>query len=54
MPDGAAPITALSHREVDEIVQRFEKLNPYNLKGSILKVHKLNWDNNGQRRQLYG
>jgi hypothetical protein len=54
MPDGAAPITALSHREVDEIVQRFEKLNPYDLKGSILKVHKLNWDKNGQRRQLYG
>ena len=54
MPDGTAPITALSHREVDEIVQRFEKLNPYNLKGSILKVHKLNWDENGDRRQLYG
>jgi hypothetical protein len=54
MPDGAAPIIALSHREVDEIVQRFEKLNPYNLQGSILKIHKLNWDDNGQRRQLHG
>ena len=54
MPDGAAPITALSHREVDEIVQRFEKLNPYDLQGSILKIHKLNWDKNGRRRQLYG
>jgi hypothetical protein len=54
MPDGAAPITALSHREVDEIVQRFEKLNPYNLEGSILKVHKLNWDKSRKRRQLYG
>jgi len=54
MPDGAEPITALSYNEVDEIVQRFEKLNPYDLKGSILKVHKLNWDENGQRRQLYG
>jgi hypothetical protein len=54
MPDGAAPITALSHRDVDEIVNRFEKLNPYDLKGSILKIHKLNWDKNGQRRQLYG
>jgi hypothetical protein len=29
-------------------------LNPYNLQGSILKIHKLNWDENGQRRQLYG
>lgn len=54
MPDGAKPITALSRNEVDEIVQRFEKLNPYHLKGSILKVHKLNWDEDGKRRQLYG
>jgi hypothetical protein len=54
MFDGAAPIIALSHREVDEIVQRFEKLNPYDLQGSILKIHKLNWDENGQRRQLHG
>jgi hypothetical protein len=57
MPDGAPPITALSHDEVDEIVQKFAKLNPYNRKtvpGSILKVHKLNWDENKQRRELYG
>lgn len=54
MPDGAEPITALSFREVDEIVRRFESLNPYNLRGSILKVHKLNWDKDGKRRQLYG
>src|SRR5215471_16456524 len=57
MPDGAPPITALSHKEVDEIVQRFAKLNPYNRKlvpGSILKVHKLNWDQNKRRRQLHG
>lgn len=35
-----------SYKEVDEIVQKFAKLNPYNCKlvpGSILKVHKLNW-----------
>jgi hypothetical protein len=54
MPDGANPITVLSHSEVDEIVQTFEKLNPYNLKGSILKVHKLNWDQNGNWQQLHG
>jgi hypothetical protein len=54
MPDGAAPIIALSHREVDEIVQRFEKLNPYDLQGSILKIHKLNWSENGQWRRLHG
>ena len=57
MPDGAKPITALSRNEVEKIVQTFERLNPYNRKlvpGSILKVHKLNWDQNKQRRQLCG
>ncbi|HLW55555.1 MAG TPA: hypothetical protein VKW06_22190 [Candidatus Angelobacter sp.] len=57
MPEGAAPITALSWAEVQRIVDSFESLNPYNRKlvpGSILKVHKLNWTRDGQRRQLYG
>ena len=47
MPDGAKPITALSWAEVQRIVDRFESLNPYDRKlvpGSILKIHKLNWD----------
>jgi hypothetical protein len=42
---------------VQRIGDRFESLNPYNRKlvpGSILKVHKLNWDRDGKRRQLYG
>ncbi len=57
MPDGAIPITALSWNEVQRIVDRFEQLNPYNrqiVPGSILKIHKLNWDRNKQRRQLFG
>jgi hypothetical protein len=57
MPDGAKPITALSWAEVQRIVDRFEPLNPYDRKlvpGSILKIHKLNWDRNKQRRQLFG
>jgi hypothetical protein len=57
MPDGAQPITALSWSDVQHIVDRFEILNPYNRKlvhGSILKVHKLNWDLNKKRRQLFG
>lgn len=57
MPDGTEPITALSWDEVQQIVDWFEALNPYDRKlipGSILKVHKLNWDRNGQRRHLYG
>jgi hypothetical protein len=57
MPDGAKPITALSWSEVQSIVDRFESLNPYDPKlipGSILKVHKLNWGPDKQRRQLFG
>ena len=57
MPDGAEPITALSWDEVQHIVDRFEPLNPYNRKlvaGSILKIHKLNWDRDKHRRQLFG
>jgi hypothetical protein len=54
MPNRAKPITALSRAEVQRIVDRFASLNPYDLDGSILKIHKLNWDSNRQRRQLYG
>src|ERR1017187_4769479 len=54
MPNGAKPITALSRAEVQRIVDRFDSLNPYDLSGSILKIHKLNWDSDKQRRQLYG
>jgi DNA polymerase elongation subunit (family B) len=50
MPNGAQPITALSWDEVQQmVVDRFTSLNPYDIEGSILKVHKLNWDDNKQR-----
>jgi hypothetical protein len=57
MPDGERLITAISWNEVDDIIREFENLNPYDrelIPGSILKVHKLNWDGNKRRRQLYG
>jgi len=57
MPDGAPPITALSWAEVQSIVDRFKTLNPYGGKlanESILKIHKLNWGRNKNRRQLLG
>jgi hypothetical protein len=54
MPDHAESITAISWDQVQRIVDRFETLNPYELGGSILKIHKLNWDSNKQRRQLFG
>jgi hypothetical protein len=47
----------LSWNEVNAIAKRFESLNPYDQKivpGSILKVHKLNWNEKKERRQLYG
>jgi hypothetical protein len=57
MPDGAEPIKALPWATVERIVDRFESLNPYNRRlvpGSILKIHKLNWDAHKQHRQLFG
>ncbi len=58
MPDGAQAITAMSWDEVQSIVDRFASLNPYSSKfvkdKSILKVHKVNWDEHKQRRQLFG
>jgi hypothetical protein len=57
MPDGTEPITALSWNEVQSIVDRFEPLNPFDrnlVPGSILKIHKLNWDRDKHRRQLFG
>jgi hypothetical protein len=57
MPDGAEPVTALPWTKVQSIVDRFEPLNPYDrtlVSGSILKIHKLNWDSHKQRCQLFG
>ncbi len=54
MPNGAKPIAALSWAEVRQIADRFKSLNPYAIDGSILKIHKLNWDKNKKQRQLYG
>jgi hypothetical protein len=54
MPDGANAITALSWVEVQQITDRFKSLNPYAIDGSILKIHKLNWDSHKNQRQLYG
>ena len=56
MPGGKA-ITALSGDEVNAIIERFESLNPYDRKlvgGSILKLHKVNFDSNKKPRQLFG
>ncbi len=48
-------VTALSFVAVDQIVQKFSLLNPYDpdiVKGSILEIEKENFDAEGNRHQL--
>jgi hypothetical protein len=40
LPDGQQAVKALSWAEAQQIVSRFEELNPYGFPGSILKVEK--------------
>ena len=54
--DGAQAVRALSWRQVDDIVERFGALSPYDrwaVPGSILKIEKENLDTQGRRRQLW-
>jgi hypothetical protein len=54
---GGKSITALSRNEVNAIIERFGSLNPYDPKlvgGSILKLHKVNFDRNQELQQLFG
>ena len=57
MDDGRDGVLALSWNQVDEIVEQFAALNPYDpaaVGRSILKIEKDNWDpETGKRRQLY-
>lgn len=54
---GEAGIRALTRKQVDQIVAKFEALNPYDRKvvpGSVLKMEDDNFDlRTGERRQLY-
>ena len=53
---GRECVRALSWAQVDEIVRRFEALNPYDreaVRGSILETEKVNHDPAGNRRQLW-
>jgi len=57
---GAGDLRTLSWDEVQEIIDKFERLNPYDhrhIQGSILSLVKANHidsDSSKQRRQLYG
>jgi hypothetical protein len=53
---GREAVRSLSWDQVDEIVERFAALNPYNrtvVPGSILKIEKENFRSPGRRRQLW-
>ena len=54
--DGTPAIRALSQDAVNAIVARFEALNPYDptvVPGSILEIERENYNENGERHQLY-
>ena len=55
--DGAEVVNALSWQQVDEIVKKFEALNPYDhdvIPGSVLKIEDDNYDpKTGKQRQLH-
>ncbi|MGI8559472.1 MAG: DNA polymerase, partial [Solirubrobacteraceae bacterium] len=54
--DGRESVRALSWAQVDEIVQRFESLNPYDrqiVPGSVLEIEAENYGPDVERRQLH-
>jgi hypothetical protein len=57
LPDGREAVRALSWEQVDEIIERFASLNPYDpgaVPGSILKIEAENYDpDHRQRQQLW-
>jgi hypothetical protein len=56
LSDGSEAVRALTWRDVREIAQRFERLNPYDRRvvpGSILKIEDDNFDATGEQRQVY-
>lgn len=56
MPDGTPPIKALSWKEVEGIINRFDSLSPYNrsIVPHLLRLTDENYDKNGDQRQLFG
>jgi len=55
--DGSEVVNALSWDQVNEIVKKFEALNPYDrnmIRGSVLKIEEDNYDpRTGTQRQIY-
>jgi hypothetical protein len=55
LPDGSPAVHALSYSEIDDIVDRFANLSPYDptLIQSILKIEDVNYNKDGERRPLH-
>jgi hypothetical protein len=55
IPSGHTAVQARSHADVDSLRDRFEAINPWRntLNVPFLKLEKENFDENGDRRQLY-
>jgi hypothetical protein len=56
-PNGSGAVRALSHKQTQQITERFTALNPYDPKivnGSVLKIEDINFDDEERQRQLYG
>ena len=55
-PDGSHQIHALSWKEVDLIRRQFRRLNPYDprIVPDLLKIEDVNFDSDGQPRDLFG
>jgi hypothetical protein len=56
MPGAASPVRALAWGEVEEIVNRFDSLSPYNrdIVPHLLRLTDENYDKNGAQQQLFG
>lgn len=56
MPEDAAPVKALSWKEVEGITQRFDSLSPYDrhVVPHLLRLTDENLDESGDQRQLFG
>ena len=55
-PDGSSTVNALTWKQVEDICEQLNGLNPYDRKivGNILKIEKCNRDQDGNQQQLYG
>lgn len=56
MPDGTPAVRAITWKQVKDISEALNQLNPYDksVVGQILKIEDCNYDRSGRQHQLYG